>query len=235
MDYYIQTKDLKNKIARLESAITRIKNPTYLKSIGETENCRKYQTQLLRSNQSDLDKYKNDLSQLEEKEKNGLLKQEVDDQIKQDTITFHNKEREGKLKSKKRNMQGIKRKKNDTKRLPEIYKCRENPRDIIHDKIKIYRQPYDGPYNYFTRICDKIPDYLLEKLENMPNNKGYIFHDVYCYGTQPAEKGAPTVMFEKNRNKRLVHVWDPTTYSVYEQLGQNDTRLIKREYRSVKK
>lgn len=75
-------------------------------------------------------------------------------------------------------------------------------------------------YKYFLRTCDSIPDYMIEKLNNMPNNKGYIWRNIYCYGKLPEEKGKPVNLFEtKKDNLHITHEWTNTEYKIWHKQG----------------
>lgn len=77
-------------------------------------------------------------------------------------------------------------------------------------------------YKYYLRICDSIPDYMVKKLNNMPNNKGYIWRGIYCYGKLPLEPGEPTVMFEKQKDLLIIHEWfDDGSYKIWNKKGKN--------------
>lgn len=59
-------------------------------------------------------------------------------------------------------------------------------------------------WQYFVRTRDSIPQYMLKKLKNMPNNKGYIWKSIYCYGERPANIGEPVILFETQKEGLLV-------------------------------
>lgn len=85
----------------------------------------------------------------------------------------------------------------------------------------------------FINICNSIPPRILGKLKEMPNNKGYIWKGIYCYGDQPAEKGKPTVMFETlyDGTLRIHESTDDFTF-VYEKKGKNRKELVSKTPRS---
>jgi hypothetical protein len=109
-------------------------------------------------------------------------------------------------------------------------KDRYNLKDKIHS------------YKYFLKCCDSLPPHIRNNLRNMPNNKGYIWRGVYCYGEKPAEKGQPVVMFEKHKdNILIIHEWSKNEYRKYEKAGGNgkngmtsNKRLIRQTTRSGK-
>lgn len=86
-------------------------------------------------------------------------------------------------------------------------------------------------YNYYNKIIDTIPDYINRNLEEMPNNKGYIFRDVYLYGKLPEEKNKPTTMFEKRKGLLIIHEWTEYTYKIYHKKDKERKVLISSEQR----
>lgn len=91
-------------------------------------------------------------------------------------------------------------------------------------------------YNFFKRNCSSVPDYMRKKLADMPENKGYIWKSVYCYGERPAEKGRPVSMFERPRggDKLLIHEWTPNVYKLYEKIGKGPKTLVMTQKRKPK-
>ena len=82
-------------------------------------------------------------------------------------------------------------------------------------------------YRHFCRACSSIPDYMLRNLSEMPNNKGYFWKSVACYGDLPAERGKPTVLFDRKRGGIMViHEWTPNEYKVYEKKGKDRKVLV---------
>ena len=66
-------------------------------------------------------------------------------------------------------------------------------------------------YKHYLKVCDSIPDYIQKKLDKLPNNKGYIWRGVHCYGSKPSEPGRPVSLFERQRgNIQLTHEWTST-------------------------
>jgi len=91
----------------------------------------------------------------------------------------------------------------------------------------------DKELNRFYKICNSLPPYIQRNLKEMPNNKGYIFKNVYFYGELPSENNKPTIMFEKKYNDRLlIHETDSNYHTVYEKLGKNRRTLISQTPRS---
>jgi hypothetical protein len=92
-------------------------------------------------------------------------------------------------------------------------------------------------YRHFTRACNSIPGYMLRNLSDMPNNKGYFWKSVACYGDLPREIGQPTVLFDRRRGGIMViHEWSPDEYKVYEKKGKDRKVLVsctKRRHRDL--
>ena len=81
-------------------------------------------------------------------------------------------------------------------------------------------------YNYYQKTVESIPDYILDNLSNMPNNKGYIWRDIYCYGDLPPEKNQPITLFEKQRELLIIHEWGNKYYTVYHKVGKTGKKSI---------
>lgn len=81
-------------------------------------------------------------------------------------------------------------------------------------------------FKYYEKSVESIPDYMLDNLKNMPNNKGYIWRDIYCYGELPAEQNQPTTLFEKQRDLLIIHEWATKYYTIYHKLGKTGRKTI---------
>ena len=90
-----------------------------------------------------------------------------------------------------------------------------------NEEKKITEKEYNKSYKYFCNVCNSIPDYILTKLKQMPNNKGYIWRGVYCYGHKKPEKDKPIVMFEKTKHVFIIHEWYKNEYKIWHKKGSN--------------
>lgn len=80
-------------------------------------------------------------------------------------------------------------------------------------------------YRHFVKVCNSIPEYMLNELSRLPENHGYIWRGVHCYGKRPAEKGKPITLHENRKGKpMLIHEWTDKTYKIYEQTGKGKTK-----------
>lgn len=59
----------------------------------------------------------------------------------------------------------------------------------------------------YLKDCAAIPDYMLNKLHNMPNNVGYIWRDIWCFGYLPVDDPDVVTMHEKSNDVYYVHVY----------------------------
>jgi hypothetical protein len=54
----------------------------------------------------------------------------------------------------------------------------------------------------------------------MPNNKGYIWKNIYCYGERPADPNEPVIMFETQREGLLIiHETTDKEYKIWYKKG----------------
>jgi hypothetical protein len=90
-------------------------------------------------------------------------------------------------------------------------------------------------YNYYLKVVNSFPDYMKKNLENMPNNKGYLWRDVVFYGDLPCEKNRNTVLFEKRKGGLLViHEWSKTEYKVFHKNKNDRKKLYSTKKRKLK-
>ena len=160
--------------------------------------------------------------------KNGLL----DDEIQKEYDDNRERSKSIYLKYEK--------KKEDKKKEKEVKKkmTKDYWNKVKSDSKERYNKKRDMRYQhkYFTKVCDSMPNYLLKNLKNMPNNKGYIWRGVYCYGDLPAERNQPNVLFEKKKGGILaIHEYRSNgEYRRYEKLGRDRKKLVHKEYRKPK-
>lgn len=92
---------------------------------------------------------------------------------------------------------------------------------------RYFKKNMERSYRHFSRACSSIPDYMLRNLSEMPNNKGYFWKSVACYGDLPREVGRPTVLFDRKRGGIMViHEWTPDEYRIYEKKGKERKVLV---------
>ena len=107
---------------------------------------------------------------------------------------------------------------------------KKQPREIV-----FYNQPHETSelsmqkeYNYYLKTVASIPDYMLNNLERMPNNRGYIWKSTYIFGKLKAEDNKPVVIFHKN----LIHEYTKSDHNIYEKNGKKN-KLISSTQRRI--
>lgn len=89
---------------------------------------------------------------------------------------------------------------------------------------------FDYAENQYHRDCASIPDHLLDKLRNMPNNLGYIWKDIWCFGNRAPERTDEYSLFEKRGQRMLVHVYNHQVrqYTLFEKDNTGRRTLLER-------
>ena len=83
----------------------------------------------------------------------------------------------------------------------------------------------------FIRDCETIPDYIMQNLDEMPNNKGYIWKGIMCFGKRSSESDT-LIMFEKCKGGILkIYETTRTTSTLYEKIGKNQKQLVYKKQR----
>ena len=82
-------------------------------------------------------------------------------------------------------------------------------------------------YLNYLKMVDTIPEYISKNLEEMPNNKGYLWRGIECYGKKDgAQGGGSTILFEKKKGGLLViHDRSPTEYKIFHKKGKDRKSL----------
>jgi len=225
----IRKNEIKNEIKDCESVITR-SNETIgrirVSNMGVTYV--KNQISILKEKIEDKTKLVEELNKKIDDINNGLLdsdiQKEYDDNRKKSKF-IHLKNEKKKEEKKKDN--------DEKKKMTKEFwaKVKSDSKDRYNKRRDMRYQ-----YKYFTSVSNTVPHYLRKNLKNMPNNKGYIWRGVYCYGDLPAEKNQPNVLFEKKKGGILViHEYRSNgEYRRYEKIGRDRKKLVRKECRRLK-
>ena len=115
----------------------------------------------------------------------------------------------------------------DKKVRSEISKAYYQAQRKADRQVKYDLRSQKRSYQHFVKACSSIPDYMLRNLAEMPNNKGYFWKSVACYGELPPERGEPIVLFDRKRGGIMViHEWTPQYYRVYHKKDKKPKSLI---------
>ena len=177
-------------------------------------------------------------------EKIGILSQEVENlknKLSKITSTscpeyleFLNEERK---KSK-----AILSKENELKKMKTNKQARENAnKEKIYQKGRDQRKndrwnkkKYDIYYKKYLQAIQTLPQYIRTNLEEMPNNKGYIWRGVQFFGKKLPEYGEQTILFEKKRGKLIIHKSSDTSWEIFEKVKDGENKPINSGSRTVK-
>ena len=102
-----------------------------------------------------------------------------------------------------------------TKQKSDIFQTLSTKRSDNNTKREIEKS-----WQYFVKTRDTIPVYMIKKLKNMPNNKGYIWKSIYFYGERPANVGEAVILFETQKEGILViHEITEKEYKIWYKKG----------------
>lgn len=84
-------------------------------------------------------------------------------------------------------------------------------------------------YRYYSKFSGWVPPHIVKNLKDMPNNKGYIWRNIWFFGDLEVEKNQPMIMFEKVEKTDImrIHEFSTSEHKIYEKKGKNKKVLIK--------
>lgn len=218
----------KNKITQLLSSLT-VKIERARKSKEDLIRSsvirdREFKEAQLKENDAMIAKYTQEQEDTKERLRrleNGELDNEISAEIAKNMKTIHKKHEIARKKEEE-----IARK--DVVNKKDSDKFNNSQRSIDYEN----RQKKYEMQKAYERYCNiEIPSYILENLKTMPNNKGYIWKNVYCYGALPPThtRGVPdqVVLFEKQREVMFIHEISKTEHHIYKKVGQQKREYVK--------
>lgn len=213
--------DLFNRISSLEKINQRLeKCKTELINIPDKEYVKKITNDndiKIEENNQKIDEFRERISKID----NGDLDEELF--IKENSIKEQSNNQYKKL-QKQVEIKNLEKKKNQ-KKIDNMFKV-ENQ---IRKTDRFSHKEAEWALQKFNSVV--IPDYIQKKLDNMPNNKGFIWSGISYYGRLPSEPNAPVVMFEKRNNVLTIHEYTYENYNLYEKIGDEPKKLVKSERR----
>lgn len=212
--------NIKNEINRIESSIKKADETIErLRSQDASEFNKKQVQKLVDLNNTNnqtleaLNKRYNDVL-------NGLLDNELNDKLQASNKIIKDKQDISDKKVKDKND----RKKEDKHFLDKEYQNRRNEFSANYLQRETDR---------FFKNASTVPDYILDNLKDMPNNKGYIWRDIVFFGKKPAESN-DVILFEKCKGGLLKIRETTKEYRyIYEKIGKGQKVLISQEKRKT--
>lgn len=212
-----------NEIKQLNSFVN-----TCTSTIGRLKNMNseeKYVVVQLEKNQTNLQKYTDEIKSLNKKLKDlsdGLLDEELKNNMKQET-----------LKASIKGKQTLKEKA-DKKKVSE--EDEKKSKDFYEMTRKSDKQDkkwfYKSSEKHFFRTNP--PDWISNELKRMPCNEGYIYKNIYFFGQKPKKSDTYTI-YENFKGYKNIHIWDKTHEYVYKQVHRQKKELISTKLRKTRK
>lgn len=81
----------------------------------------------------------------------------------------------------------------------------------------------------YYRNCDSLPQWIRDKLKDMPSNKGYIWRDLWFFGEKYVPFTKNCTMFENLKGSiTIIHEIDAEYHKVYQKVGRNQKTLVEK-------
>jgi hypothetical protein len=204
-----EIRDLERSIERCNQNISR------LKTTKQTFNPRV----LIERNQAELEEFKKQLETAHLKVdqiENGIYEDQLKQEFEENRKLIENK------------ASATKKKKEDSKLFDNQPQTRKKNSKPVYEKN--FEREFDYAERHFYKDMATIPDNLLDKLKNMPNNKGYVWRNIWFFGEKPVSHIHEYTLYEKQNQKYLVHVYDlrSRTYSLYNKDNTGKQHLMNR-------
>ena len=184
----------------------------------------KYVIVQLEKNNKNLQKYTDQIESLDKRLEdlhNGLLDEELRNNIKQETLKASIKGRQ----TLKEKYEKNKVSEEDEKKSKDFHEMTR--KSDKQDKKWFYKSASE----HFFRTNP--PEWMSKELKNMPCNEGYIFKNIYFYGEKP-KRGDTYTFYENFKGYKHIHVWDKTHEYIYKQINRQQKTLIQSNLRKIR-
>lgn len=197
------------------------KDKEMLRKIKEQGDTSYVRNQILKTNEK-IYQRNEETRGLEEKIKK-IPQGEYDDEIQSEIDNNNKIQKEKERVRKEKRTSELKDKKYNESKSQNFYQVNRKS-----DRENRYLQKdIEKSYNHYIKACNSIPDYMLHNLKEMPQNKGYFWKNVACFGELPAEKNKNLTLFERQKGGLLIiHEWLPHQYNIYHKQGKDKKKLI---------
>lgn len=109
-------------------------------------------------------------------------------------------------------------KKNDSELLQNHYKKT--------NRYEFSESFWEKEERRYYKNCDSLPQWIRDKLKDMPSNKGYIWRDLWFFGEKQVPFSKICTMFESLKGGiTIIHEIDGDYHNVYEKVGRNQRTL----------
>jgi hypothetical protein len=205
---------LNAKISRSESALTELRKN---KSINDRE----YIDKQRKDNQDTIDVCREKIAALEERMElvtSGQIDDDIIDKLKQSTESVKRVERETEQKK-----MTIKKREDQNKVISNQYE-----RMVRQSDYQNRREQYSSSNDYerFRNIANNPPRWMEDQLRRMPNNKGFIWKDIWFFGECDPDSDIVEMTDHQYGGKTLIREYTDTCVNVYEKGRNGDDRLL---------
>ena len=173
-----------------------------------------------------------EVKELEEKIKE-IPHGEYDDEIQSKIDNSNRIQQEKEHVKKEKRTTELQDKKQQATKSQKFYRANVNS-----DRAEKYLQKdIQRSYNHYIKATNSIPEYILNNLKEMPQNKGYFWKNVACFGRLPAEENKPLTLFERQKGGGvlIIHEWLPRYYNIYHKNGKDKKKLVSSTLKKNKK
>lgn len=104
-----------------------------------------------------------------------------------------------------------------------------------HDKQNRYEYSetfWNREEKKYYKNCDSLPQWIRDKLKDMPSNKGYIWRDLWFFGEKHVPFTKNCTMFESLKGVTVIHEIDAEYHRVYEKYGKANKVLVQKIQRN---
>jgi hypothetical protein len=120
------------------------------------------------------------------------------------------------------------KKTNERNILQKYYKTESG----INYQQRRLKRDMDMAWERLNQIDRDMPVHMKRALQQMPNNKGYIYRGVSYYGYLPSENKTTTTLFERVKGIMYIHEYtyfrDGKEFRLYEKLSKNTPKTLVR-------
>jgi len=143
----------------------------------------------------------------------------LDDEIKIENENLLNKiqRKEEVTNKKKKDKQD--EKKNDSELLKKHYEKT--------NRYEFSESFWEKEERRYYKNCDSLPQWIRDKLKDMPSNKGYIWRDLWFFGEKYVPFTKNCTMFENLKGGiTIIHEIDAEYHKIYEKVGRSNNKTL---------